>query len=313
VTGYLPSPTQSVVQLGPLPLRMYALCILLGIIVAVWLTGRRMARRGHESGSVLDVAGWAVLFGIIGGRLYHVITSPDAYWGEGGDPIKALKVWEGGLGIWGAIALGALGTYLGCRRHGITFLVFADAAAPGVALAQAIGRWGNWFNNELYGGRTDLPWGLTIHEWDQPAGRAVTDASGDPVVLGTFHPTFLYESVFLVVLAVALLAVERRRRLAPGQLFGLYVAGYPVGRVFIERMRTDEAEVILGQRLNVWTSLAVLALGVWIVWFTGRRAGRTSDRVASDDPPGVGSDAAVAQPPPDDATLVPPNGSARAD
>ena len=270
----LPSPTVGVLELGPLPLRMYALCILVGIVVAIWLTGRRLVPRGGEPGQALDVAAYAVLFGIVGGRLYHVITTPGPYWGEGGNPVDALKVWEGGLGIWGAISLGALGAWIGCRRQGISFLAFADAAAPGVAFAQAIGRWGNWFNNELYGGPTDLPWGLRIHEWDQSAGRAVVDAAGDPVVLGTFHPTFLYESLFLVVLAVGLLVVDARRDLAPGQLFGLYVAGYPIGRVVIELMRTDEAELILGQRLNVWTSIVVFLLGVWIYWYTGRRARR---------------------------------------
>ncbi|MGL5911998.1 MAG: prolipoprotein diacylglyceryl transferase, partial [Phycicoccus sp.] len=271
MTGYLPSPTDSVLELGPLPLRMYALCILLGIVVAVWLTGRRLVPRGYERGQALDVAAWAVLFGIVGGRLYHVITTPEPYWGADGNPLDALKIWEGGLGIWGAISLGALGAYLGCRRNGISFLAFADAAAPGVALAQAIGRWGNWFNNELYGGPTTLPWGLEIHVWDQSAGRAVLDADGEPVLRGVFHPTFLYESVFLVLLAAVLLAADRRARLARGQLFGMYVAGYPVGRIVVERMRTDEAEVILGQRLNVWTSVVVFLLGVWIIRYTARR------------------------------------------
>ena len=272
----LPSPTVGVVHLGPLPVRMYALCILLGIVVAIWLTGRRLEARGGERGQALDVGAYAVLFGIVGGRLYHVITTPAPYWGPGGNPADALKIWEGGLGIWGAVSLGALGAWVGCRRAGISFLDFADAAAPGVALAQAIGRWGNWFNNELYGGPTTLPWGLEIHEWDQAAGRAVLDSAGQPVVLGVFHPTFLYESVFLVILAAALLLIDRRASLARGQLLGLYVAGYPLGRIVIERMRTDEAELVLGQRLNVWTSIVVFLLGVWIFWFTGRRSRRSA-------------------------------------
>ncbi len=271
MTTYLPSPTVGVLNLGPLPVRMYALCILIGIVVAVWLTGRRLVPRGGEPGQALDVGAWAVLFGIVGGRLYHVITTPGPYWGPDGDPLDALKVWEGGLGIWGAVALGALGAWIGCRRHGLSFLAFADAAVPGVAFAQAIGRFGNWFNNELYGGPTTLPWGLEIHEWDQSAGRAVVDAAGEPVLLGVFHPTFLYEAVFLVLLGVGLLVVDKRRDLAPGQLMGLYVAGYPVGRIVIETMRTDEAQLILGQRLNVWTSIVVFVLGVWIYWYTGRR------------------------------------------
>mgnify|MGYP001283888132 CR=1 FL=1 len=272
----LPSPTVGVWHLGPFPLRMYAVCILLGIVVAVWLTGRRLVDRGYEAGQALDVAAYAVPFGIVGGRIYHVITTPDPYWGEGGNPVDALKIWEGGLGIWGAIALGAFGIWVGCRQVGIRFLPFLDAAVPGVALAQAIGRVGNWFNNELYGGPTTLPWGLTIHQWDQGAGRAVEDASGNPVVLGVFHPTFLYEMIWLVILAVALLVIDKRRALAPGQLAGLYVAGYPVGRIVIEFMRTDKAELILGVRLNVWTSIIVFALGVWIYWFTGPRAERNA-------------------------------------
>jgi prolipoprotein diacylglyceryl transferase len=274
VTAYLPSPTVGVLHLGPLPVRMYALCILAGIVLAVWLTGRRLVPRGGEPGQALDVGAWAVLFGIVGGRLYHVITTPGPYWGSGGSPVDALKIWQGGLGIWGAVALGALGAWIGCRRAGISFLSFADAAAPAVAFAQAIGRFGNWFNNELYGGPTTLPWGLQIHQWDQAAGRAVQDASGAPVVLGVFHPTFLYEAVFLVVLGVGLLVVDKRRSLAPGQLTGLYVAGYPVGRVVIETMRTDDAQLVLGQRLNVWTCLVVFLFGLWIIWYTGRRERR---------------------------------------
>ncbi|MGB7820229.1 MAG: prolipoprotein diacylglyceryl transferase [Ornithinibacter sp.] len=293
MTATIPSPTVGVFTLGPFPVRMYALCILIGIVLAVWLTGRRLVPRGGEPGQALDVAAYAVLFGIVGGRLYHVITTPGPYWGEGGQPLDALKIWQGGLGIWGAVALGALGAWIGCRRAGISFLTFADAAAPGIAFAQAIGRWGNWFNNELYGGPTDLPWGLEIHEWDQSAGRAVVDSAGDPVVLGVFHPTFLYESIFLVVLAVALLVIDKRRHLAPGQLFGLYIAGYPLGRIVIETMRTDEAEMILGQRLNVWTSVVVFFLGVWIYWYTGRRARRRESSPAEDGdaPPRAAADA----------------------
>ena len=291
MTAYLPSPTVGVLHLGPLPIRMYAVCILAGIVLAVWLTGRRLVARGYPEGSVLDIAGWAVIFGIVGGRLYHVITTPEPYWGAGGNPVKALYVWEGGLGIWGAIALGALGAWIGCRRAGISFLDFADAAVPGVAFAQAIGRWGNWFNNELHGGPTTLPWGLRVYEWDQGAGRAVTDSAGNPVVAGIFHPTFLYESLFLVALGVLLLVVDRRHRLAPGQLLGLYVAGYPIGRVIVEKMRTDEAELILGQRLNVWTSIAVFLLGLWIFWYTGRRGRRRGGGEPTGEEPPDGAEA----------------------
>lgn len=266
----LPSPTVGVLELGPLTIHAYALCILAGIAAAIWIGDQRLRARGGEEGAVLDVAMWAVPFGIVGGRIYHVITTPQPYFGEGGHPLDALKIWEGGLGIWGAVALGALGAWIGCRQFGVSFLTFADAVAPGILVAQAIGRWGNWFNNEIYGPETDLPWGLEIHRW--AGGRAAVDASGDPIVLGTFHPTFLYESLFLLVLAIVIIAVDRRVRLAPGQVMALYIAGYPVGRFFIEMLRTDAANTILGLRVNIWTSLAVFVLGVVLYIVLGRRA-----------------------------------------
>ncbi|EKA60671.1 prolipoprotein diacylglyceryl transferase [Janibacter hoylei PVAS-1] len=282
IPATLPSPTVGVIELGPLTLHAYALCILAGIAAAIWIGDRRMRDRGGEPGLVLDVAMWAVPFGIVGGRLYHVITTPQPYFGDGGHPVDALKIWQGGLGIWGAIALGALGAWLGLRKEGVGFLTFADAVAPGVVVAQAIGRWGNWFNNEIHGQETDLPWALEIHRWDSSAGRAVVDAAGEPVVLGTFHPTFLYESLFLLALAILLLVVDRRRRLAPGQVLGLYVAGYPVGRIIIEMMRTDAANTILGLRVNIWTSIVVFVLGVVIYVVCGRRDDPGSETKVSD-------------------------------
>lgn len=285
IPATLPSPTVAVLELGPLTIHAYALCILVGIGAAIWMGDRRMRERGGEEGLVLDVAMWAVPFGIVGGRLYHVITTPQPYFGEGGSPVEALKIWQGGLGIWGAVALGALGAWIGTRREGVSFLAFADAVAPGVLVAQAIGRWGNWFNNEIYGGPSDLPWAVRIHDWDAGAGRAAVDAAGDPVVLGTFHPTFLYESLFLLVLAIVILVVDRRRRLAPGQVLGLYVAGYPLGRIVIETMRTDAANTILGLRVNIWTSIVVFVLGVVIYTVCGRRraAGERDENLTSRD------------------------------
>lgn len=259
--GTIPSPTQGVWHLGPLPIRAYALCILLGIVVAVWLTDRRLRARGGRQGLAYDVAVWAVPFGIVGGRLYHVITTPEPYWGSGGHPLRALYIWEGGLGIWGAIALGALGAWIGCRRHGVPWPAFADAAAPGILLAQGIGRWGNWFNNELYGRATDLPWGLRIYEWDTSAGHAVV-RDGAPVVLGTFHPTFLYESLWAFAGAAVLIWADRRFTLGHGRVFALYVIVYTLGRSWIEALRVDEAEHILGLRLNLWTSAIVFTAGV---------------------------------------------------
>ena len=266
-----PSPTTGVWNLGPLPVRAYAMCILAGIVVAIWMTQKRLATRGGKPGQVLDISAWAVPFGIVGGRIYHLITSPQAYFGEGGNPWNAFRVWEGGLGIWGAIALGALGAYIGCRRQGVRFLDFCDAAAPGILVAQAIGRFGNYFNNEIHGSPTDLPWGLKVYQWDQAAGHAVLDANGNPVVLGVFHPTFLYEAVFCLLLAGLLIWLDRRHDFRRGQIFALYIAGYPVGRGVVEFMRTDDANHILGLRVNSWVSILVFLLGVFLYFWFGRR------------------------------------------
>jgi prolipoprotein diacylglyceryl transferase len=271
----IPSPTQGVWDVGPFPVRAYALCILLGIVVAIWLGDRRWRDRGGREGQVLDIAAWAVPFGIVGGRLYHVATSWQPYFGPGGHPVQALYVWEGGLGIWGAVTLGALGAYIGARRAGILMPPLADALAPGIVLAQAIGRWGNWFNNELYGSPTDLPWGLRIHQWDGSAGRAVVGPDGHAVVLGTFHPTFLYESLWDAGLAAVLIVVDRRLRLGHGRVFALYVLLYTVGRGWIEALRVDPANHILGLRLNLWTSLVVgLGALVYLILSFRLRPGR---------------------------------------
>ncbi|TFV66769.1 UNVERIFIED_ORG: prolipoprotein diacylglyceryl transferase [Bacillus sp. AZ43] len=265
----IPSPTQGVWELGPLPLRAYALCIVAGIVAAVLITERRWVARGGAAGDVLDIAVWAVPFGIIGGRLYHVISSPAAYFGEGGDPLRAFAIWEGGLGIWGAIALGGVGAWIACRRRGIPLPAFADALAPGLLVAQAIGRLGNWFNNELYGGPTDLPWALTIYEWS--GGRAVLDSAGDPVVAGHFHPTFLYELLWNLAAAAVVVWADRRFRLGHGRAFALYVASYCLGRLWVELLRTDPAETIFGVRLNVYTSVVVGLLAVaYFVWQRGK-------------------------------------------
>ncbi|MGK5628321.1 prolipoprotein diacylglyceryl transferase [Streptomyces sp. URMC 123] len=255
--AFIPSPSTGVLYLGPVPLRGYAFCIIIGVIVAVWLGNRRWVARGGLPGTVADIAVWAVPFGLVGGRLYHVITTYEPYFGENGHWVDAFKIWEGGLGIWGAIALGALGAWIGARRRGIPLPAYADAVAPGIALAQAIGRWGNWFNQELYGRATDVPWALEI------------DKHG---VVGTFHPTFLYESLWCVGVALLVLWADRRFTLGHGRAFALYVAAYTVGRAWIEYMRIDEAHHVLGLRLNVWTSIVVFLAAVAYMVISAKRA-----------------------------------------
>jgi prolipoprotein diacylglyceryl transferase len=265
----IPSPTQAVWHLGPLPVRAYALCIVAGIFVCVALTLRRWRARGGRDEDVWDVAFWAIIFGIIGGRLYHVITDGEKYFGSGRHPIDALKIWDGGLGIWGAVAMGVLGAWIGCRRKGIRLTAFADAAAPGLAFAQGIGRWGNWFNNELFGGPTSVPWKLQIHCFDTVAGHAVDCGTGS-TVQGYYQPTFLYESLWDIALGFALIWAARRWTLGRGNEFALYAMGYAAGRAWIEALRSDFAHEFLGVRLNDWTAIVVF-LGA-LVWFIRHRA-----------------------------------------
>jgi len=266
VLSYIPSPAQGVWYLGPLPIRAYAVCIIAGILVAVFWTRRRWRAAGHNPDDVVDVALWAVPFGIVGGRLYHVITDPELYFAPGEQPIRALYIWDGGLGIWGAVALGAVGAWIGCRRRGIRLLDFADALAPGLAAAQAIGRWGNYFNQELYGAPTSLPWAL----WIDPANRPP-----DTPDIALYHPTFLYESLWDIGVAVLLVWAGKRFSLRDGRLFALYVASYTVGRAWVEALRVDHANHFLGLRLNDWTSLVVFVGAV--VYLIVRRPRATSD------------------------------------
>ncbi|HEX4357812.1 MAG TPA: prolipoprotein diacylglyceryl transferase [Pseudonocardia sp.] len=254
--AYLPSPPQGVWHLGFVPIRAYALCILLGIVVAIIWTRRRWVARGGVADDVLDIAVWAVPFGIVGGRLYHVITDPELYFVPGREPIRALYIWDGGLGIWGAVALGALGAWIACRRKGIRLINFADALAPGLVVAQAIGRWGNYFNQELYGRATTLPWALEIDPAHRPAATPG---------IGLYHPTFLYECLWDLGVAVLLIWAERRWRLRRGNLFALYVALYTVGRAWIEALRVDQANHFFGLRLNDWTSLIVFLVAVTVL------------------------------------------------
>lgn len=265
----IPSPGQGVWYLGPFPLRAYALSIILGIVLAVWIGERRWVARGGTSGEVVDLAVWAVPFGIVGGRLYHVLTDYSLYFGPDRDPVTALYVWRGGLGIWGAIALGALGVAIGARLRGIRLLPMLDALAPGVLVAQAVGRWGNYFNQELYGRPTELPWGLEVD--DPPFGFAAETL---------FHPTFLYECLWNLAAFALVVWADRRWRLGHGRVVALYVMAYTAGRGWIEHLRIDEVQMndVLGLRLNVWTSIVLFTLALaYFLWSRRRRPGREED------------------------------------
>ncbi|WP_327045176.1 prolipoprotein diacylglyceryl transferase [Microbispora sp. NBC_01189] len=278
----IPSPSQGVWNLGPIPIRAYALCIVLGVVVAVWIGERRWRARGGAPGTVTDLAVWAVPFGLVGGRLYHVVTDWQIYFGSDAPkrPIDALFIWEGGLGIWGAIALGALGVWIACRRRGISFTAVADTLAPGVAVAQAIGRWGNYFNQELFGGPTTLPWALEIEPGRPGTVPGVT----------TYHPTFLYESLWDLALAGVLILAARRFGLRHGRVFALYVAGYTLGRFWIEGLRVDPAHEILGLRLNQWTSIVIFLCAVAYLLLSRNRTGKEPVGVLAGD--GEGADPA---------------------
>lgn len=271
--AYLPSPSINVIEFGPLTVHFYALCIIAGIVVAVWLGERRFVARGGAPGVVTDVAYWAVPSGIIGGRLYHLATS----WNSERTFFDAIAIWRGGLGIWGAISLGALGAYLRYRvlknRHSAnstkesaypSFAVFMDALAPGIVLAQAIGRWGNWFNIELFGKPSTVPWALEVPLNKRPAGYQT---------FATFHPTFLYESLWCIAVALLLLWVSRRELLREGGVFLLYVASYSFGRFWIEGLRIDESEELLGLRFNIWVSVLLFTFAA-IATFDRRKRNR---------------------------------------
>jgi hypothetical protein len=262
-----PSPSSSKISLGPVTVHYYALCIITGIAVAIWLGRRRYSFLGGNPDDVSEAAIWAVPFGIIGGRIYHVITSPQKYFGKNGNPTDAFRIWEGGLGIWGAILLGAIGAYIYFRTHKTTlkFNQFLDALAPGVIIAQAIGRVGNYFNQEVFGKPTNLPWGLEIAPFNRPSGYEA---------FSKFHPTFLYELVwclFIAYLLIKLPGFVKKIISNPGDVFALYVFGYTAGRLWIEALRIDEANYILGFRLNIWVCLLVLISSASYLFRSKRR------------------------------------------
>jgi prolipoprotein diacylglyceryl transferase len=283
----IPSPDRGVWHLGPVPIRAYALCIIVGIIVAIWWGERRFVARGGQPGTVIDVAVWAVPFGLIGGRLYHVLTDWSTYFGEGANPVNALKIWQGGLGIWGAIALGGVGAWIGCRRRGVPLPFLADAVAPGIAVAQAIGRLGNWFNQELFGRVTTLPWGLEIYERVNPGTGRVDSLTGvaiSSVPEKIVHPTFLYELLWNLGVAALVVWADRRFRLGHGRAFAVYVAGYTAGRFWIELLRDDPATEVFGVRINAIMSVLVFAGAVVYLFLAPR--GRELPPGASE--PGTG-------------------------
>lgn len=272
----IPSPSVSAFHLGPLTVHIYALCILAGIAIALWWASRRWVARGGEADDLFDIGFVAVVAGIVGARLYHVVTSPEAYFGPGGNPVAVLYVWNGGLGIWGGVAGGALGAWLMARRRRVPFTVVADTMAPTLLVAQAVGRLGNWFNQELFGRPTEVPWGL--HITCRTGGAWIADCTP-----GTYHPTFLYELLWNLAACAVLLLVERRFRLGGGRVFWGYVALYTAGRFWIELMRSDAAERILGQRVNVWVAAGMFLLAViMLAVLTRRRRIRGTEATRAD-------------------------------
>lgn len=249
----IPSPSTGVIYLGAFPLRAYSLFIIIGIFLAIWLGNKRWIARGGKEGQVSDVALFAVPFGIIGGRIYHVATDYEKYFGPGRNALDALKIWNGGLGIWGAIFFGGIGAWIACRIYKIKLPPFADAIAPGIIFAQAIGRIGNYFNQELFGKPTNVSWALEIAERNRPIGYET---------FSTFHPTFLYELLWSVLVGFILIYLDKKFSLGHGRVFALYVSLYSTGRLLVETFRIDESRMLFGLRFNIWTSLIVIVSGV---------------------------------------------------
>lgn len=266
VIAAIPAPVWDGFEIGPLKIHAYALAIILGAAVAFWIGAKRWAQRDGAEGAVFDIGLWAIVFGIVGARLYHVVSSPDVYFGPNydgtGDPIKIFHIWNGGLGIWGAIAGGAVGAWIAARRYGYKLSAYVDVVAPGILVAQAIGRWGNYFNQELYGAPTNAAWGLEVN----PTPFGFTEGT-------LFHPTFLYEMIWNLIGFAVLILIDRKLHLRRGAMFWSYVAWYTAGRTWIEMLRIDEAQMItilgMTQRLNVWTSLALFFFALLMLMYLG--------------------------------------------
>ena len=281
----IPSPSDGVIRLGPVPLHMYGLMIALGVVVAAKVGRTRYVKRGGDGDAFDSIAFWAVIGGVIGARVYHVVTDYQLFRGH---PENMVKIWQGGLGIWGGVLGGSIAVLIVARRHQAAFGPIADSIVPGLAFAQGIGRWGNWFNQELFGGPSKLPWAVEIDRAHRPL-IYLNDR--------TFQPTFLYESMWCIALGFALIALDRKFKFARGQLFALYAAGYTFFRFFMEEMRVDPAHTIGPLRINGWVSIVVFVVSIALFFFLGRRA---RSRV---EPAGVGV-ASAGEPHLDDGAAV---------
>jgi prolipoprotein diacylglyceryl transferase len=291
---FIPSPSVGVWYLGPIPIRAYALSIIAGIVLGWWLTGRRWRARGGTQETLDGILVWAVLAGIIGARIYHVITDAELYFGPGRTWYRMFYIWEGGLGIWGAVVGGALAAWWRCRKAHVSFAALVDVVAPGLLIAQAVGRIGNYFNQELYGQPTTLPWGLEIDLAHRISGYEQ---------YATYHPTFLYELVWCLLGAGVLLLVERMFRMGRGKLFAAYIVWYTLGRFWIEGLRIDTVNTFGGFRLNSYTSLIVFVAGlVLLVVLLIRRPGLSPVPVEPSAEPVITVDEAAAT---DDAPARP--------
>lgn len=280
--AYIPSPTISQFSIGPVTIHIYALCILMGIVLAVWITTTRWKKLGGNFDQVLDITLVSVPAGIIGARLYHIITTPERFFGPDGDWAEMFRIWNGGLGIWGGVLFGALAAWAWCRHKHYPMALLADAIAPGLLVAQAVGRLGNWFNQELYGAPTTLPWGLKLNMEGTAIGHSEQCYDGATCPSGTlFHPTFLYEMIWNLIGAaiIAYIGSKAMKKLKAGSLFAVYIMWYTLGRTWIESLRIDYAHEFLGVRINVWVSMAVFVL-VAVSFIVVQQMGKDTDLLA---------------------------------
>lgn len=284
--GYIPSPSSNSLSIGPLELHYYGLIIAIGVLVAAWLTQRRWVKLGGFAGTIVPIGFWAVVAGLIGARLYSVATS----WQQdtGGNFVQIFEIWNGGLGIWGGVSGGVFGGWLRARRMHVPLPPLLDVVAPALPLAQAIGRWGNYFNQELFGLPSKLPWAVRITNQAQLASispakyRPPLSAAGT-YLPGTFQPTFLYECIWDLAVFGLLLLIERRVKLRRGYLFAAYAALYTFGRFWTEYLRIDPSHRYLGLRLNDWTSIAVFVVAATVLVLKGRP--KPGDALVGDELP----------------------------